>query len=70
MIIDHGVAPLAGAWIEIVMRSFRQPGGGVAPLAGAWIEIRSTAYTTGPAPVAPLAGAWIEICWRKSERSN
>ena len=33
------VAPLAGAWIEMVLISQGRKSGGVAPLAGAWIEI-------------------------------
>ena len=36
------VAPLAGAWIEIVSTTWvRSIAGNVAPLAGAWIEIRA-----------------------------
>ena len=36
----EGVAPLAGAWIEIVNDAERNVKGiAVAPLAGAWIEI-------------------------------
>ena len=34
-----GVAPLAGAWIEISARSYKAAYAYVAPLAGAWIEI-------------------------------
>ncbi|MDK2941729.1 MAG: hypothetical protein PWP56_1242 [Acetobacterium sp.] len=33
------VAPLAGAWIEIISRRYQIVPGVVAPLAGAWIEI-------------------------------
>ena len=33
------VAPLAGAWIEIINAFYYVPGVCVAPLAGAWIEI-------------------------------
>ncbi len=55
------VAPLAGAWIEMLkgidlIKSFE-----VAPLAGAWIEILRKARKTNRRRVAPLAGAWIEI---------
>ena len=35
------VAPLAGAWIEILGRQYNDCGEPVAPLAGAWIEIKS-----------------------------
>ena len=55
------VAPLAGAWIEILLAEQEYMLLPVAPLAGAWIEIAPTCYFY-PAPiVAPLAGAWIEI---------
>ena len=37
--VDDFVAPLAGAWIEIVQNVNKSTGGTVAPLAGAWIEI-------------------------------
>ncbi len=55
------VAPLAGAWIEMLkgidlIKSFE-----VAPLAGAWIEILRKARKTNRRRVAPLAGAWIEM---------
>ena len=33
------VAPLAGAWIEIIHLQDTEPPEMVAPLAGAWIEI-------------------------------
>ena len=35
----NAVAPLAGAWIEIVPGGIFAAGDFVAPLAGAWIEI-------------------------------
>ena len=35
----NAVAPLAGAWIEIILLTTVSFGIGVAPLAGAWIEI-------------------------------
>ena len=62
---DALVAPLAGAWIEIITKysissAFRV----VAPLAGAWIEIQHRLYDLKNPEVAPLAGAWIEICAR------
>ena len=37
--MDGEVAPLAGAWIEIVVESDGRNAKTVAPLAGAWIEI-------------------------------
>ena len=55
------VAPLVGAWIEIicVFESVRKRT--VAPLVGAWIEISGMIGTTQTHWVAPLVGAWIEI---------
>ena len=55
------VAPLAGAWIEIVEAVATMWGYVVAPLAGAWIEIRLAVWLLAGCTVAPLAGAWIEI---------
>ena len=55
------VAPLAGAWIEIVESAARTEGRHVAPLAGAWIEIILVRGVGALEPVAPLAGAWIEM---------
>ena len=55
------VAPLVGAWIEMIVNRYRDRPVGVAPLVGAWIEIipRCSGKTTRF--VAPLVGAWIEI---------
>ena len=56
------VAPLVGAWIEIIYKCFLHFFVIVAPLVGAWIEIKIAVigeWTTGS--VAPLVGAWIEI---------
>ena len=40
LFLQNGVAPLMGAWIEIAVTTFKQPGKNiVAPLMGAWIEI-------------------------------
>ena len=38
------VAPLVGAWIEILHKSMKSLPLHVAPLVGAWIEIRSVRY--------------------------
>ena len=55
------VAPLVGAWIEILGSNAGAMGIRVAPLVGAWIEI-DPQYTILPmVTVAPLVGAWIEI---------
>ena len=50
---DDGVAPLAGAWIEMVSVALIPLTITVAPLAGAWIEIsmehdKSTSYRRAP----------------------
>ena len=37
--VERIVAPLAGAWIEIIHPAVKVPEARVAPLAGAWIEI-------------------------------
>ena len=55
------VAPLAGAWIEIVISTSFNIAPGVAPLAGAWIEILWVIMFLVVLMVAPLAGAWIEM---------
>ena len=55
------VAPLAGAWIEILLDSNGRLVESVAPLAGAWIEIYDVPHKYSKDLVAPLAGAWIEI---------
>ena len=60
---SFAVAPLAGAWIEIINLSFKPNGYIVAPLAGAWIEISVFGQDGTAAEVAPLAGAWIEITY-------
>ena len=55
------VAPLAGAWIEILYNSRLIVFPPVAPLAGAWIEILHPYRRRVCSRVAPLAGAWIEM---------
>ena len=62
--ISKYVAPLAGAWIEIMLVKVFHALLMVAPLAGAGIEINASASVSHLLPVAPLAGAWIEI-WYK-----
>ena len=57
----EGVAPLAGAWIEILRELSEKNGLYVAPLAGAWIEMSLLGKYIMGIFVAPLAGAWIEI---------
>ena len=59
---SKGVAPLAGAWIEIpLILDTSLIHHQVAPLAGAWIEILIITGSPSASSVAPLAGAWIEI---------
>ena len=65
------VAPLAGAWVEIVSGLYGSNGGHVAPLAGAWVEINKSVNETVRPMVAPLAGAWVEIKeWRFLENPH
>ena len=40
-LVTFAVAPLAGAWVEIVMQGALKSGKTVAPLAGAWVEIQN-----------------------------
>ena len=53
------VAPLVGAWIEILSLSGKFILCIVAPLVGAWIEIMCNFHFQATAEVAPLVGAWI-----------
>ena len=55
------VAPLVGAWIEIIDWLSFTVLDNVAPLVGAWIEIRMSDIMLRVYDVAPLVGAWIEI---------
>ena len=55
------VAPLVGAWIEIVFLGKKNGVAFVAPLVGAWIEMQGEKEDNTEGIVAPLVGAWIEI---------
>ena len=55
------VAPLVGAWIEIVSLAIVALIITVAPLVGAWIEMPIAFIALLKSSVAPLVGAWIEI---------
>ena len=55
------VAPLVGAWIEMLMMILIVWILNVAPLVGAWIEIFNKCKFSTTLIVAPLVGAWIEI---------
>ena len=57
----EGVAPRAGAGIEILKSAGMLTGGQVAPRAGAGIEIDNWTYNVERVLVAPRAGAGIEI---------
>ena len=62
--VDDGgaaVAPLVGAWIEIVLFRKSSVLYIVAPLVGAWIEMLQNTLQACDKKVAPLVGAWIEI---------
>ena len=58
---EEPVAPLAGAWIEMISVPHNTTFYYVAPLAGAWIEMLQSGLDTFSTIVAPLAGAWIEM---------
>ena len=60
-VLSSTVAPLVGAWIEIMQLLRGQPECAVAPLVGAWIEIQILRGVFVNRIVAPLVGAWIEI---------
>ena len=64
------VAPLAGAWIEILKFMPTTAENLVAPLAGAWIEMWYAKYKNTSQLVAPLAGAWIEMITCKDHYIN
>ena len=55
------VAPLVGAWVEIIFQSVPRPFYDVAPLVGAWVEIGAWSDCCHCSAVAPLVGAWVEI---------
>ncbi len=55
------VAPLVGAWIEIIRHLTICYTAYVAPLVGAWIEIVADNAIDLLSNVAPLVGAWIEM---------
>ena len=57
----YTVAPLVGAWIEILYMQHLTIWENVAPLVGAWIEIIHKTESMIRAKVAPLVGAWIEM---------
>ena len=68
VLLKKSVAPLVGAWIEIMWRSGKAHSQLVAPLVGAWIEIKESLVLDFSDIVAPLVGAWIEIYQNKEER--
>ena len=55
------VAPLVGAWIEMLIPAATVRNYSVAPLVGAWIEIQANNKFWNFVDVAPLVGAWIEM---------
>jgi len=61
MLRQAGVAPRAGAWIEMFMSKMGKRSWRVAPRAGAWIEMKYYGGNYQDNKVAPRAGAWIEI---------
>ena len=55
------VTPLAGVWIEILVKEIIDYLNEVTPLAGVWIEIMTKKVYCNLSSVTPLAGVWIEI---------
>ena len=55
-VLPTPVAPLAGAWIEMIKGKHYTNKRAVAPLAGAWIEICSAWWLCVLALVAPRKG--------------
>ena len=70
MILTQKVAPLVGAWIEILILIIVAVFFLVAPLVGAWIEILMEVIEIRQKKVAPLVGAWIEICFIYHHRKS
>ena len=68
MLRVYDVAPLVGAWIEILTLPIYKSDFIVAPLVGAWIEIIISAAIMWEINVAPLVGAWIEILKYQQKR--
>ena len=64
------VAPLVGAWIEILIIGGLKKWRNVAPLVGAWIEIWTYRHWLCRNSVAPLVGAWIEITKGENDRGE
>ena len=67
---ESPVAPLVGAWIEIVYAQIEWAIDIVAPLVGAWIEISNIISIKNDYSVAPLVGAWIEIGLTEHMQAN
>ena len=60
-LVTFAVAPLVGAWVEMVDPFAFSLETVVAPLVGAWVEIFAVATLVVSLVVAPLVGAWVEI---------
>ena len=56
-----GVAPCAGAWVEIGTAEEVRDNALVAPCAGAWVEMAKVKRKMMEDMVAPCAGAWVEM---------
>ena len=55
------VAPLAGAWIEIIIRQESEMAALSLPSRERGLKCSLSQKNISVGPVAPLAGAWIEI---------
>ena len=56
-----GVAPFAGAWIEIMYRMIQKSSATSLPSRERGLKFMYVMADTITKPVAPFAGAWIEI---------
>ena len=61
----EAVAPLAGAWIEILYPSVMHSKSGSLPSRERGLKYAQSHNPQHRQAVAPLAGAWIEIIWQE-----
>ena len=62
MMFLQSVAPLAGAWIEIILSEICEFYCKSLPSRERGLKFMKHCSETKVTEVAPLAGAWIEIC--------
>ena len=61
LVLGDAVAPLAGAWIEIVQAASAACCKASPPSRGRGLKYLVQAWISANNVVAPLAGAWIEM---------